>query len=66
MIFEMMDLYSKRVSTFSKEEAPDWLTSANQVPGSTMDSSWFWEEHVLTLEPGQSVNTDFKKITRLS
>lgn len=29
-----------------------------------MDNRWFWEHHVLTLEVGQSVGTDFRTIER--
>ena len=67
MIFELKSLTFKRdpIRTFTESTAPDWLTSANQVKGSTMDDSWFWKDHVLTLEVGQSVETDFSKITRI-
>lgn len=50
---------------FDEHTAPDWLTSANTVKGSTMDSRWFWNEHVLTLEVGQIIETDFRIIERL-
>jgi len=30
-----------------------------------MDNRWFWTEHVLKLEVGESVCTDFRKITRI-
>lgn len=29
-----------------------------------MDNRWFWNDHVLTLSIGESVDTDFRKITR--
>lgn len=51
---------------FDEETAPDWLTSKNSIPGSTMDGRWFWNEHVLTLEVNESINTDFQTITRVS
>lgn len=50
---------------FLESEAPEWLTSENTVPGSTMDARWFWQEHVLTLEVGESVDTDFSRIIRI-
>lgn len=50
---------------FNEETAPDWLTSVNTVKGSTRDIRWFWVEHVLTLEVGCSVKTDFREITRV-
>ena len=30
-----------------------------------MDNRWFWKDHVLTLKVGESVNTDFRRITRV-
>ena len=63
--FRRNSLLSDFEEEFTEETAPDWLTSRNQVKGSTMDDSWFWHGHVLTLEVGQSVETDFSKITRI-
>lgn len=51
---------------FTEETAPAWLTSKDTIIGSTMDYRWFWENHVLTLEVGQLVHTDFRIITRIS
>ena len=51
---------------FDEDTAPDWLTSTDSVKGSTMDSRWFWNEHVLTLEVGQTIETDFRTIKRLN
>ena len=50
---------------FTFETAPDWLTSANEVRGSTMDNSWFYNDYVQKLEVGQSVETDIHTITRI-
>ena len=65
--FEMRHLVFKDapVETFTEADAPVWLTSENTVPGSTMDNRWFWKGHVLTLEVGASVDTDFRRITRV-
>lgn len=30
-----------------------------------MDHRWFWNEHVMTLQVGQSVDTDFQTVTRV-
>jgi len=30
-----------------------------------MDGRWFWTDHVLTLNVGDSVDTDFQTITRI-
>ena len=43
---------------FFEDDPPSWLISK--------ENNWFWEEHVLTLEKGKSVSTDFQKITRIS
>jgi hypothetical protein len=52
-------------TVFSEATAPDWLTSRNTVRGSTMDHRWFWDDHVLTLQVGESISTDFQTITRI-
>lgn len=51
--------------TFTEDAAPEWLRFGGRK-GSTMDMRWFWNDHVLTLAKGQSVETDFQTITRLS
>lgn len=51
---------------FTESSAPDWLTAKSAIKGSTMDSSWFWREHVLTLDVGKSVETDFHTIRRIA
>lgn len=66
MIFKMQHRFFKNhVETFSENDAPDWLTSKNTIPGSTMDHRWFWEKHVLNLKVGESINTDFQIIERI-
>jgi hypothetical protein len=67
MLFSMthLDFPSKPV-IFTELTAPEWLSSANSIKGSTMDMRWFFDKHVLTLEVGKSVDTDFRKITRVS
>ena len=67
MKFKMSSLISKNAesSIFTEASAPDWLTSCNTVKGSTMDSRWFWTDHVLKLQVNESINTDFQKITRI-
>jgi len=62
--FTMKHLTFETETLFSEHNAPTWLTSENTVPGSTMDDRWFWEKHVLTLEVGESIDTDFQRITR--
>jgi hypothetical protein len=69
-IFKQFEMKSKRfkipVEVFTEENAPKWLTSENTVPGSTMDSRWFWDNYVLTLDIGSTIETDFSVIKRIS
>lgn len=72
MMFEMRhsclrgtEYFNKEVEYFTEKDAPDWITSVNSIKGSTMDNRWFWSEHVLMLEVGQSIETDFRYITRV-
>ena len=64
--FKREHRYFDSVNYFDEKTAPAWLTSVNTVPGSTMDSRWFWNDYILTLEVGESRDTDFQKITRLT
>jgi hypothetical protein len=67
MKFEMKDIIADRVvKTFTETTAPDWLTSKNTIKGSTMDQRWYWEDYVLKLAVGDSVETDFNVITRVA
>ena len=52
--------------TFNESNAPTWLTSEDTIKGSTMDGRWFWTDHVLNLDINESINTDFRTITRLT
>lgn len=52
------------VSVFNEETTPNWLKYGG-VKGSTLDNRWFWDKHVMMLEVGQSVSTDFSVIERL-
>lgn len=64
--FEMKHLFfSTPAISFTEIDAPKWLTSENTVRGSTMDTRWFWRDCVLSLRVGESVDTDFRRITRL-
>ena len=68
MLFRMTHRFLTDVSPsiFDESTAPDWLTSAKTIPGSTMDNRWFWRDKVLTLKVGEYVNTDFQRIVRIS
>jgi hypothetical protein len=64
--FSMQHKFFKtKPEIFSEYNAPHWLTSEYTKKGSTMDSRWFWEDYVLALDVGQSVDTDFNIITRI-
>lgn len=66
--FSMRHLIFKKLlpEVFIEETAPKWLTSEDTVKGSTMDKRWFWNDHVLKLRIGESINTDFRRITRIA
>ncbi len=65
--FKMKHKYFTKSETFFTEnDAPIWLTCEDTIKGSTMDNRWFWKEHVLTLEVGDTIDTDFQIITRLA
>ena len=66
MQFEMHHKFfpSLEPETFSDSDAPNWVSGKDTIAGSTMDCRWFWREHVLTLAVGESVETDFRTITR--
>ena len=64
--FEMTHDIFNTIEVFTQCDAPKWLTSEDSVKGSTMDNRWFWFDHVLTLGVGQSIETDFRKITRIN
>jgi hypothetical protein len=57
--FELQHLFfdDKGPESFSTDTPPKWLVSR--------EYKWFWEKHVLTLEVGGSIKTDFNKITRV-
>lgn len=66
MKFSLQHLILRTAPTICDEtNAPDWLTSENSKPGSTMDYRWFWTDHVLTLQVGESVCTDYHRVTRI-
>ena len=49
---------------FSESDPPKWLSEGG-CKGSTMDNRWFWNDHVLTLNLNETVDTDFRTITRI-
>ena len=64
--FQMTHLIFKGTPVpFDEDTAPMWLKEGG-IAGSTMDNRWFWNDHVLTLEVGETIDTDFWSITRIS
>lgn len=59
-------VFPNSVEHFNEHTAPDWLTGIKTRRGSTMDDRWFWNDHVLKLEVGQTIETDFRIIKRLA
>lgn len=53
------------VEFFDEETAPNWLKFGG-VKDSTMCNRWFWNGRVITLEIGQTVDTDFSTIERIA
>lgn len=64
--FEIQHLFNPQVKpdVFTEETAPKWLKEGGRA-GSTMDNRWFWNGHVMKLGIGESIETDFRKITRI-
>jgi hypothetical protein len=52
------------IDFFTEETAPKWLKEGGRA-GSTMDNRWFWNNHVMILEVGQTIDTDFSTIERM-
>lgn len=65
MLFKLQHTIFGTTGYFTDLSAPNWLTSCDTVVGSTMDNRWFWEQHVLTLNIGETTFTDFNSVTRL-
>lgn len=66
MLFEMRHKYfTGDVVTFSHCDAPNWITSAKTIKGSTEDYRWFWNK-VMSLPVGESISTDFREIKRIA
>jgi len=63
--FSMRHIIFRSIDYFDEDNAPKWLKYGG-LKGSTMDNRWFWNDHILTLSVGESKNTDFHVITRIS
>jgi hypothetical protein len=57
MKFEFQHLFFDVREIHHESDLPSWLLHK--------DNKWFLQKHVLTLPVGQSIDTDFQKITRI-
>lgn len=51
-------IFEKSVEYFTEESPPEWLVSK--------EYKWFYDKHVMKLEVGDSVDTDFRNIERIA
>jgi len=57
-LFKMKHLFfTDRCSTFTEINPPTWIIHR--------DNHWWWQEHVLTLDIGKSIDSSFNRITRV-
>ena len=65
--FEMTHLFWKGLETdvFTEDTAPKWLRFGG-IKGSTMCNRWFWGGHIMKLEVGESIKTDYNEIRRIA
>ena len=61
--FHMTNDIFKSVTHFDEHTAPEWLRFGGRK-GSTCDMRWFWHDHVMTMEVGETIHTDFNTIER--
>lgn len=50
-------IFGKSIEHFTEDSPPEWLISR--------EYKWFYDLHVMKLEIGKSVDTDFRKIERV-
>lgn len=55
--FQFKHITPRATETYAEDKLPSWLNHK--------DYAWFRDKHVLTLEVGVSVETDFNTITRI-
>lgn len=62
--FKMTHMLQSFSEEFDEETAPRWLKFGGRK-GSTMDNRWFWDLHIMNLQIGESIDTDFQTIERI-
>jgi hypothetical protein len=55
--FQFKHMLSRATETYTEDKLPSWLNHK--------DYAWFRDQHLLPLEVGASVETDFNTITRI-
>ena len=53
----MTHLIFQSVKEFDEETAPSWLKCD--------ENGWFWDDHIMKLQIGKSIDTDFNNIERV-
>ena len=48
--------FSDCIKEFDESNPPSWLLA---------DNGWYWRDHILKLEVGQSLKSDFQEILRV-
>jgi hypothetical protein len=56
MLFETRHKIFLHTTEFTEDKPPAWITQS--------DLKWWFDKYVLTLEVGESIETDFQRITR--
>jgi hypothetical protein len=59
----MTNSITKTVREFDEDSAPSYLKFGGRID-STMNMRWFWNNHVMTLQVGETIETDFNIIER--
>jgi hypothetical protein len=61
----MLPGLGRTVEHFTEETAPWWLKEGGRA-GSTMCNRWFWNDYIMKLEVGGTIDTDFRRIERIA
>lgn len=56
--FKFVNLFHKVAEEFNENELPEWVTHK--------ENKWFLDRHVMKLKVGDSIDTDFQRITRVA
>lgn len=56
--FKMTHLVFNSTKTFTEDDPPSWVVNK--------ENTWWWKDIVLTLEVGETADSDFHTILRLT